>query len=142
MLKNKPIIDRPILNLLQQHPNLFPILRQLLQKLETISFFSFFYQFILRRSLNINNCYKIIFGGKFVKKIFIVLLSLIFIGASFTSVTSIKIIGPREAPMPGDLKDGKLPEFPPFLQPAISSHHELYPLTKSDFVVTLIEQLD
>lgn len=81
------------------------------------------------------------------KKILIVLLSLIFIGASFTSVTSIEIktssiIGPRELPMPGDLKDGKLPEFPPFLQPAISSHHELYPLTKSDFVVTLIEQLD
>lgn len=33
MPKNKPYINRSILNLLQQHPNLFPILRQLLQKL-------------------------------------------------------------------------------------------------------------
>jgi choloylglycine hydrolase len=31
MPKNKPIIYRSILNFLQQHPNLFPILRQLLQ---------------------------------------------------------------------------------------------------------------
>jgi C1A family cysteine protease len=31
--KNKPYINRPILNFLQQHPNLFPILRQLLLKL-------------------------------------------------------------------------------------------------------------
>jgi hypothetical protein len=31
--KNKEVINRPILNFLQQHPNLFPILRQLLLKL-------------------------------------------------------------------------------------------------------------
>jgi hypothetical protein len=31
--KNKEVINRPFLNFLQQHPNLFPILRQLLQKL-------------------------------------------------------------------------------------------------------------
>jgi hypothetical protein len=81
------------------------------------------------------------------KKILIVLLSLIFIGASFTSVTSIEIktssiIEPREAPMPGDLKDGKMPVFPAFPYPAETSHHELYPLEQSDFVVSLIEQLD
>ena len=76
------------------------------------------------------------------KKMLIIFLSLIFIGASFTSVTGIEIktssmVEPREPPMPGDLKDGKLPEFPPFPKPAVSSHHELYPITKNDFVVSL-----
>jgi len=81
------------------------------------------------------------------KKILIVLLSLIFIGASFTSVTSIEIktssiVEPREPPMPGDLKDGKMPAFPTFAQTVETSHHKLYPITKNDFVVSLIEQLD
>jgi hypothetical protein len=81
------------------------------------------------------------------RKIFIILLSIVFIGASFTSVSSIKIrtsfmIGPREAPMPGDLIDGKMPEFPPFEKLVETSHHELYPIETNDFVVSLIEQLD